>query len=175
MLIKILLFLTIYGCYISDFYDINVPDSKGKELSLRKYKGSKVLIYVADPVSANEKTLIQLDSLAQRGKKIEILVVPVSETIKNATATWQQSIDRTAYGKRLSFTQVIFGKRATKGEQHPLFRWLSFQSENGHFNTEQIVPGQMFTISPAGVLYGVIDKNTTIETVAKVLDDDTVK
>lgn len=159
----------------ADFYSITVTDSKGNEMSMRKFQGKKLLILLADPLTPIHRSLMQLDSLRKQQKGVEVLVVPVSETMKKKASNWQASVDNAAYSKALHFTQVLYSSRSEKGEQHPLFRWLSYQAENGHFNLEKITAGQMFVISPTGVLYGILEKNTDVGVVAKVLADDTVK
>ena len=59
--------------------------------------------------------------------------------------------------------------------QNDLFRWLTDDKENAHFNVDVTRDDQVYVISESGVLYAVLQKPLRAEVISTVLDQPDVK
>jgi len=62
----------------------------------------------------------------------------------------------------LSFviSRPVYGSKLSGDLQHPLAKWLTFASENGHFSKDLKEDGEMFMLNEKGQLFGVFGKST---------------
>ncbi|MDR1484383.1 MAG: MBL fold metallo-hydrolase [Planctomycetaceae bacterium] len=117
---------------MGSFYDFTVTDIDGKEFSLRKFKGKKVLVVnVASKcgLTPQYKDLQELYEL-KRGDNFEIIAFPANNFGKQEPGTDAEIKEFCATKYKVTFP--VMSKISVSGKDiHPLYRWLTGKKFNG--------------------------------------------
>jgi glutathione peroxidase-family protein len=154
--------VTVAGA--SNVYDYSVPLMEGGQQQLSGYAGKKILI-VTLPVLQNNNTdslLYSLDTLATvHSFHLNVIAVPSYEDgftagQKTSLLQWYRS----KLGSNITITDGLYTRKGSEIQQHPLFKWLTKATGNGHFDIDASGPDHKFFLTQSGVLYAVLKPNT---------------
>lgn len=139
------------------FYDFKVQTIDGKEFDFTQLKGKKVLIVNTASECGYTPQYEELEELYKKfgGEKFTILGFPANNFggQEPGTNAEIQQFCRKNYG--VSFPMM--SKISVKGkEMHPLYHWLTTQSENGVQDAEVKWNFQKYLIDENGKWSGVI-------------------
>lgn len=116
---------------LSGIYQFKVKTIEGKEITLEKFKGKKMLIVNVASECGYTPQYKDLQALYEKYKdKLEVIGFPANNFggQEPGSATEIKSFCAKNYG--VSFTMME--KISVKGEDtHPLYKWLSNKKENG--------------------------------------------
>ncbi|MFT3751285.1 MAG: hypothetical protein QM768_23440 [Agriterribacter sp.] len=114
---------------------------------------------IVDAVNPDIDQVRLTDSVAHTDTiATKFIVVPALDLAQN---TQQFSIDTLCarFAGMVESSIIISApsmvKKSAAGNQHPLLKWLTNVSENGHFNDDVLRDCQLFMINEYGVLYGM--------------------
>jgi glutathione peroxidase len=121
------------------FYNIEVLANDGTTVDLSKYKGKKIVIVNTASNCGYTAQYDELESLYTEYKdKIIVLAFPAND-FKNQETGNDASIAefcRLNFGVRFPIMQKTSVIKGT--QQHPIFKWLSYESRNGWCNQAPI-------------------------------------
>lgn len=150
----------------SGIYDISFVTIEGQTKSMSDYQGKKILV-ITLPIqqsSSGDSILFSLDTISRNNSNIlQILAVPSKEdgfSAANKSLLWQWY--RSKLGSGVVILDGVYTRKSSGLNQHDLFRWLTHENENEHFDLDASEPGAKFFISPSGELYGVLSPATRI-------------
>lgn len=150
----------------SGVYDFSFVTIEGQTKNMSAYQGKKILIITlpTQQSSAGDSLLFSLDTLARNNNNLlQVLAVP---SIEDGFNTGNKDDLRQWYRSKLGGDVVIldgvYTRKLSGFNQHSLFRWLTHESENEHFDLDASEPGSKFFISTSGELYGVLSPATRI-------------
>jgi glutathione peroxidase len=135
-------------------------------ISLQQYAGKKIII-VAIPVGRSETDSLQLlltESIYQQYKdSVEFIGVPsiedgYADSLNAETKAWYRDVLHISF----PITTGMHTRNSSGALQHPLFRWLTDETLNGHFRTEVNGNWQKFLLNAAGELIGVFSAETEL-------------
>jgi glutathione peroxidase-family protein len=150
----------------SGFYDISFQSLDGIVTKTSSYQGKKVVIGVVSANAAGIKLVKYLDSVQKAYPSMQAIAIPTGE-FDGSVKTQDLRDLKKNIGIVISQPLTV---RKTSGAQHPLFAWLTKNSENNHFNRDVAGEGQLFFISAKGTLYSVLPGNTPYKTINKVMN-----
>lgn len=172
---KILLLLAFASLAFSyprteSIYSISITTIEGQTKSLSEYQGKKILI-VTLPIHqnpSNDSLLYSLDSLRQANiSSLKIIGVPSYEdgytpAIKTLLVNWY----RTKLDSTITITDGQYTYKASGSYQHPLFKWLTNKTKNGHFGNEVLGPRSKFFIKESGELIAFMAPSSKLNNAA---------
>lgn len=159
--------------YADSFYDLSFTSMNTDSVSLRQFKGKRVLIIVL-PLSRQDSMSVtpqQIFNLAGRYKdSLMILGVPGEETGYRDSGKEQV---KTLYENLPSNFILTSGMKVAKSSgqnQASLFQWLTDVKKNKFFDKDVRGTGQKFFVNRYGQLYAVLGpqlqlSNSIIDTV----------
>lgn len=147
-------------------YNFDVPRPDGGSQSLNAYGGKKIMI-VTLPVqqsAAADSFMYALDTLgAAHTASLKIVAVPsIEDGYQAAQQAQLLQWYRSKLGSHILLTGGIYTKKSSGAQQHPLFKWLSDDTQNGMFDIDAAGPGYKYFTDEEGALYGVLRPQTTI-------------
>ena len=147
-------------------YNFNVINLEGGTQSLSAYTGKKILV-VTLPISqtaTNDSLLYSLDTLAtSRSYHLQVVAVPAIEdgyndSLKNQLLTWYRS----HLQGNILISEGVYTRKTSGTQQHPLFQWLTKESQNEIFDIDADAPWFKFITNDSGQLYGVLRPGSKI-------------
>lgn len=153
--------ITVLVCFcllsfstLSGIYDVELQTIEGKTIALATFKGSKMLIAEFNAAAPDKSFLSDLETVKKAYKNLQIIAVPATDFDGAANI---QSLLQLKADLNLSYEITLPAgvKKNGTSNQSPLFRWLTHDSENRHFNIDIENEGQLFFISEKGTLYAV--------------------
>lgn len=161
-----LLVLVSGTLFTSGVYNYTVPKLEGGTQALAAYEGKKILIITLPLVQspAADSLLYALDTLgAAHTNSLKIIAVPSIEDGYTAAQQAQlQQWYRSKLGNHIVITSGLYTKKASGAQQHPLFKWLSSDTQNGMFDIDAAGPGYKYIANEQGELYGVLHPQSKI-------------
>ncbi|MBW7892708.1 MAG: hypothetical protein H3C48_17115 [Chitinophagaceae bacterium] len=153
----------VMGQEASSLYGLSVPLSdSGRSVSLVSCQGKKVLVAVCDARNPDTPLLAQLDELQKKYQdRLRVIVIPVND-VSSAAKSVDANRWRGMPGE-FRIAEVSAGKKSSGNAQHPLLRWVTDLSGNGHFNHDITEGGYLFVISETGRLFAVLKRSGSIE------------
>lgn len=149
--------ILLMSFYISSIYDIKLNSITGKPIDMGMYKGKKILVTPFDAVLPDTKQLKYLDSLQENDKNISIIAVPALDFSESKTLPNLMRL-KDSLNLKFVITTPAYVKRSEK--QLQLFKFLTMEKENGHFNEDVEEPDQLYFIDATGMLYSILKKQT---------------
>ena len=145
-------------------YDFNVRDIQGNELSLEAYKGKVLLIVNVSNQCKHTKQYEDLQELYETyaSEGLEILAFPSGDFGEKKVQTDEEinSFCTQKYG----ITFPLFSKIKVSGEEaHPLYRYLTQRSENGHLNAKVAWNFQKFLVNRNGEVVRSFSPSTKVD------------
>lgn len=158
--------IILYMPYSGSIYDFSVPKSEGGTQSLSAYQGKKILV-ITLPVeqnSASDSLLYSLDTLsAARNGSLQVVAVPsIEDGYTSANQAQLKQWYRSKLGNHVLITGGLYTHKSSGGQQHPLFQWLTRESQNEIFDIDADAPGYKFFTKISGGLYAVLRPHTRI-------------
>lgn len=144
-----------------NFYDFSVKDINGDEFPLSQLKGKKVLVVNVASKCGFTKQYKGLQELYETygGDDFEIIGFPANNFAKQEPGSNEEiaAFCQANYG--VSFTMM--SKISVKGkDQHPLYKWLTTQKENGVADSKVSWNFQKYMIDEEGNLVGHFSPQT---------------
>jgi glutathione peroxidase-family protein len=165
---SILLFsMFVFTCAFDTIYDLSFPTADGKTLKMSSLRGSRLIICISNARSTDEQYLKYVNSLQDRVKNLQVLVVPGLEFDGQSEVSKASSL-KAVNRMRLIVTQPSWVRKAAGEKQHPLIRWLTDAQLNGHFDVDVNTTEQLFLVDESGNLIGVFDSRVSENTIARV-------
>lgn len=144
----------------TDIYKTKVQALDGTNISFSDFKGKKILIAEFNAQSPDRSFLSYLEWLKNSSKDLIVIAVPAidfsSDKVKPEALVGLQSMLRLSY--LILQPQEVKKKNASK--QSALFKWLTYNDENGHFNEDVSGEGEVYLISEKGTLYALLKAGT---------------
>ena len=158
-----ILFFVFQGACQSEvtIYQFVMNDIEGVEYSLESLKGKKVMIVNTASKCGLTPQYEQLEELHKTYKDSNFVIIafPANNFMKQEPGSNSEIADFCQKNYGVSFQMME--KISVKGEdQHPLFRFLTTQNENGLSNQEVKWNFQKFLINENGNLVKVISPRT---------------
>lgn len=139
-------------------YDFNITTREGNELSLKAFEGKKLMIIVLPAsTSASDSALLQQLATLHNAYKDSVAMIGISsyeDGFENEDASYLLEF----YQTYLDESFVIAGgmyTRKVSDQQSPLFRYLTYASQNGYFDEDVSGVGEKFFINAEGVFTGI--------------------
>ena len=156
IIMSLLLFsATVYSQ--SSFYDFKVKDIDGKEFSFAQLKGKKVMIVNVASKCGYTGQYEQLQEVYKQygGDKFVIIGFPANNFMGQEPGTEAEIKEFCSTKYQVSFPMM--SKISVKGEDmHPVYKWLTSKSLNGHSDSEVKWNFQKYLIDENGKLIEVI-------------------
>jgi glutathione peroxidase len=131
--------ISISAVYVESIYPISIPTIEGQTLTLSAFQGKRIFI-ITLPIQQNagsNAVLTSLDSLRAVYQSNTIFIgVPAYEdgytpALKTALNNWY----RAKLNNAIIITSGLYTRKGS-AQQHPLFKWLTDKSKNGHFDED---------------------------------------
>ncbi|MES2849440.1 MAG: hypothetical protein V4685_10320 [Bacteroidota bacterium] len=147
---------------------INISMINGDTISLDQFAGKKIMLVLlpVDTLEADSLFLLHIDSTARAyADSIEFIGIPSYEdgyrdSIHASVKNWYN--DRL----HLSFkiTVGMYTHNSSGVLQHPLFKWITDEEQNGHLEATISGYGQKFLLNKSGGLMAVLSSGTMLKT-----------
>ncbi len=176
-MVKLILITTCFFCTAATFtgniYSFSVTSIEGVSKPLTACQGKKIMV-VSLPTqqnSTNNAMLYKLDSLgAAYTGTLQIIAVPAYENGYTAIRKMELQLwYRSILGQDIIVTEGMYIRKTSGNDQHPLFKWLTYSTENTHFNLDADGVGKFFMVGTTGTLYGVLPLEIPAATLNQVL------
>ena len=130
------LIMSLFAPKVKTFYDFKMKSIDGTVVDFSKYKGKKVLVVNVASKCGYTPQYEELQQLHEKyGDKIVVLGFPANNFMKQEPGSNEEIAEFCK--KNYGVTFPLFEKISVVGEdQHPLFKWLTHKSENGHIDQE---------------------------------------
>jgi len=156
LLISGLLFFLMGTAFAqTSFYDFAVNDISGEEYSFSQLKGKKVLVVNTASKCGLTPQYEGLQELYEKygGDDFMIVGFPANNFAKQEPGSNEEIA--TFCQKNYGVTFPMMSKISVKGDdQHPLYKWLTSESENGLEDSEVTWNFQKYMIDEEGQLVG---------------------
>jgi glutathione peroxidase len=146
--------------FFGDFYQFTFKTLDGDTVSTSSYQGKKVVIAVVGANAYGRAVVRFLDSVqTAHPNNLQVIAVPTGDF---GSSTAAQDLSTLKQNTSIVITRPIGVKQSLDSVRHPLFRWLTQASENGHFSIDMDAEeeGHMFVISEEGKLVAVCSRPT---------------
>ncbi len=143
------------------FYDFTVKDINGKEYSLSQLKGKKVLVVNTASKCGNTPQYEGLQELYEKYGDDDFMIIgfPANNFLKQEPGSNEEIAEFCSINYGVSFPMM--SKISVKGDdQHPLYKWLTSESENGLEDSKVSWNFQKYMIDEAGQLVGHFSPKT---------------
>jgi len=140
------------------FYDFTVKDINGNEFPLSKLKGKKVLVVNTASKCGLTPQYEGLQDLYEQygGDDFEIIGFPANNFAKQEPGTNEEIAEFCSINYGVTFPMM--SKISVKGDdQHPLYKWLTTESENGLEDSKVSWNFQKYMINEQGELVGHLE------------------
>ncbi|MDA3823054.1 MAG: glutathione peroxidase [Bacteroidales bacterium] len=137
------------------FYDFTVKDINGEDFKLSQFKGKKVLVVNTASKCGLTPQYEGLQELYDTygGDDFEIIGFPANNFAKQEPGTNEEIAEFCEANYAIAFPMM--GKLSVKGDdQHPLYKWLTSESENGLEDSKVTWNFQKYMIDEEGKLVG---------------------
>jgi glutathione peroxidase-family protein len=152
--------------WLSGIHTYSVPKIEGGSQSLSAYQGKKILVITLPLVQnpAADSLLYSLDTLGTAHiATLKVIAVPALEDgYTGAQKTALQQWYRSKLGNHILITEGLYTRKTSGSQQHPLFKWLTKDTENEVFDVDVEGPGYKFFTTAGGALYGVLRPHSTM-------------
>jgi glutathione peroxidase len=152
--------------WFSGIHSYTVPKIEGGSQALSAYQGKKILVITLPLVQnpAADSLLYSLDTLAAaHTSTLKVIAVPaVEDGYTSAQKTALQQWYRSKLGNHILITEGLYTRKTSGTQQHPLFKWLTSDTQNDAFDIDVEGPGFKFFANEEGKLYGVLRSHSTI-------------
>lgn len=150
--------MTVLTFLSGTVYDFSVPKIEGGTQQLSAYTGKKILV-ITLPVVQNasaDSMLYSLDTLATaHSSTLQVVAVPSYEDgFTPAQKSQLEQWYRNKLGTGIIVTDGLYTRKTSGTQQHPLFKWLTDDTQNDMFNIDVEGPGHTFFTKSNGQLYG---------------------
>ena len=150
-----LFFITAFA-YLTSIYSFQITDINNNTINFNDFQGKKLLLVNIATGSTRVSQLSQLEQLNQKyGDSLVIIAFPSNSFgHESRTNSEIKQFCQSQYG----ITFRLIGKTSVNGGPiHPVYNWLTHQSENGTFNNVVYDDFQKFLIDKNGSLIGVFN------------------
>lgn len=139
------------------FYDFNVLQSDGKEISLSSFKGKKILVVNVASLCGLTPQYEQLQELYEKYKHQNFTIIAFPANNFGAQEPGSNEEIALFCSKNYGVTFPVMAKISVKGQDiHPVYQWLTQKTENGIFDSEVKWNFQKYLINEKGHLFEVI-------------------
>ena len=115
-----------------------------------------------------------LDSVQVANPQAVTIIVP-AEDFSSSTITGLLTTIKNTASPRLIVMASAKVKKSKKAEQNELMKWLTDTAHNRHFNAEVKTDDQLYIISESGILYCVLEKGVSQNTLNGILKQADIK
>ena len=138
----------------SSIYSLSFSTAGGVTVKMEQYKGKKMLIVNIATDSKRVNQLGELEQLQQRYQGQVVIIAFPSNSFSNETKD-NEEIRR--FCQDTYHTSFVIAAKAPVADNqiHPVYRWLTSQSENGVMGGEIKSDFQKYLIDETGKLVGV--------------------
>lgn len=166
---KILISLIlICGLVADDVYNVSFPDVSGKTISMKSFRGKKVMVVVINAKSPDIGYLRYLSQLQSKSDAYQIIAIPSLEfggTVDPARISELRAKEKLTF----LLAQPSELKKSARSKQHPLMAWITSKDRNQHFDEDVDVTEKIFIINESGVLYAILDKTAAPDVISNTL------
>lgn len=158
--------LVIMMTWYVSIYTFSVKTIEGPMRPLSAYEGKKMLIITLPVVqnSANDSFLYAIDSLGDAYEtSLKIIGVPSYED--GYTPSQKQQLKqwyRNFLDSSILITDGMRTRKSSGNHQDALFKWLTYEGQNGFMNEEVTGPAMKFFIRANGELFGVLKERSRL-------------
>lgn len=147
-------------------YSFSLPTIDGATNDLSSYNGKRVLV-ITLPVIRNaeaDSLLGSIDSLAAvHSSTLKVVAVPAFEDgfipdLRDSLKIWYRNF----LDSNIVVTDGLHVRKTSGAVQHPLFNWLTNQTQNMHFNQDAAAPGYKYFTNTEGNLVAVLRPQTKL-------------
>lgn len=180
--IFLVLIFCMQGRAQSGIHSLQVKDLAQQPIQLSTYKGKKLIVAVfnGSKIETGSLSMLRmLDTVYQRNKTVlNILAVPSIDSGMVMPASDLLLFLQNQIGVTYPLMSMAKVKKANGNNQHPLFKWLTNQNSNGHFDIDAGEYGQLFIISETGILYALQNtagKSVSVQQLENILSKSITK
>lgn len=156
---KIFVFLLSSTLYLilnfdNSIYELSFENTAGETINMVSYKGKKIIVTVCRTDTPNQTFLTGLKELSIKNqRKLEVILIPVSGLGETQPNPKLDSLLLDSLRLPFIVSRISAGKKTDGVAQHPLLKWLTDKSENGHFDNDLQNENRLFVINENGKLY----------------------
>ena len=158
----LLMILPFIGCaQDKTIFDFTVEDITGEEVDLSTFKGKKIMIVNTASKCGLTPQYEDLQKLFEEygGDDFVIIGFPANNFMKQEPGDNDEIAEFCQKNYGVSFPMMA--KISVKGkDMHPLYKYLTQKSENGHSDNEVQWNFQKYLINPDGTLAKVVSPRT---------------
>jgi hypothetical protein len=166
----LLIFIADVSFAQSSIYDLSFSTRDNNRLSLKMFKGKKIIILpTINSRNEIESNIRFCDSLTNRFDNLVAIILPVIDV--SAVNIMAESLQLSV--KRPDNVWVVApcnGSKKSRQKQDELTRWLTNVSENKHFDSDIQAVGQFFLIGERGDLYSVLQRDIPTSILTEVIN-----
>jgi len=171
----ILILYSVPALSQSSIYELDIQNISGETVSMKTYKGQKILVASVSPGNLQKKgALVFWDSLKTANPKTAVILIPAADMGSTVDSAAMNTIKNNVSDKLLlaGTAQV---KKDKGNNQNPIMQWLTDVRKNTHFNADVETDQQIYVISQSGELYAVLAKGASLSVIDGVLRQADVK
>lgn len=151
------------------FYDITIQKADGSYVQMSAFSGKKIMIVAYNPGNSDYSQLQLLNSLQKsQNRSLIIIAVPAIDLSDSAGIALSNKQSDSSYS--FLITKPMMVRKSAGNNQGLLFQWLTKVKGNTHFDRDVDQEGETFYINEKGMLYGVMDRQTTNADILSVLN-----
>ena len=156
----LMLILFLFGFHFmvnaqQEFYLFELSDISGRTISLRDYRGKKVLVILTNSSTPDSVRVGKIVKVTKEfGAKLATIVIPISD-FNSTSIDISKDYLKKFQKEGIIVTEPVLAKK-TSQQQSVFLKWLTSKDKNNHFDIDVEVPFQMFAISEKGRLYAVM-------------------
>jgi glutathione peroxidase len=156
-----------------NIHNSNFKNIDNQDISLKDFKGKKLILFVCDAENPDLRQLDALDSLYKTRKdKLAVIVIPVSDFGNTSNESKLKKIFKQERAYQIQFAKVSKASKANGNQQHALLKWVTDKEENKRFNKDITGAGEMFVVGENGKLFARLKKPVPLNgpLMKKILD-----
>lgn len=159
IILVILLQNLLYVTAQKNIHNSSFKNIDNKEVSLKDYKGKKLILFVCDAENPDLRQLDALDSLYRsKPEKLGVIVIPVSDFGNTSNESKLKKLFKQERSYQIQFAKVSKASKSSGSQQHELLKWVTDKEENKRFNKDITGTGEMFVVGENGKLFARLKK-----------------
>ena len=116
-----------------NFYDIKFESIDGTIIKTSSYQGKKCIIAVVSANASSVNLVRYLDSIQKGNTNVQVIAIPTGEFDGSVSI---QDLKNLKKNLSIIVAKPLKVRKLNASLQHPLFVWLTQDTENKHFNKE---------------------------------------
>jgi len=162
-ILSLFIFSSLFIQPISGIYSFSMRAANGTTISLKDYKGKKIMFIVLSPAEKDPSVEGKLNDFQKKyGDNLIIIGIPSVELGCTGNDALLMHDFYAQSNPNIKITEPVAVMK-TSSAQSPVFAWLTHKDQNKHFDTDVQGADHKFFIDEQGTLYAVMSSRQALD------------